>query len=381
MTRHSMYKLLFTVLLVMPFYRESYSQQAKAETEIKEMMKELDVVGLSVAVVKKGKIIYNSSFGLKDIATNTPLANENIFRIASISKSFSATAIMQLMEAKKLSLDDDFSKLVGFTVRNPKFPQTVITLRMIMSHTAGINDSQGYFTLDVINPAKGANYIKCYNDYEPGTNYQYCNLDYNMTGTVIERISGERFDNYIRNHILRPLKLYGGYCVDSLDANLFATIYDYDSTKKLVPSPGAYDPRREEIQNYVMGYSTPIFSPTGGMKISALDLARYMTMHMKHGKYGGVRIISKKSSRIMQTSVAKKEGYALAIMHTDQLIPGKMLTGHTGSAYGLYSAMFFHPKQKFGIVVITNGCNPVYKDGYNLVIKRTVNSLYESFIK
>lgn len=381
MIKDSIFKLLFTALLVIPFCDESYSQPAKAETEIKEMMKEMDVVGLSVAVVKKGKIVYNNSFGLKDIATNTPLANNDIFRIASISKSFSATAIMQLMEAKKLSLDDDFSKLVGFTVRNPKFPQTVITLRMIMSHTAGINDSQGYFTLDVINPAKGANYTKCYNDYEPGTNYQYCNLDYNMTGTVIERISGERFDNYIRNHILRPLKLYGGYCVDSLDANLFVTIYDYDSTKKLVPSPGAYDPRREEIKNYVMGYSTPIFSPTGGMKISAVDLARYMTMHMKHGKYAGVRIISKKSSKIMQTTVAKKEGYALAIMHSDQLIAGKMLTGHTGSAYGLYSAMFFDPKQKFGIVVITNGCNPVYKDGFNLVIRRTVNSLYENLIK
>jgi len=183
------------------------------------------------------------------------------------------------------------------------------------------------------------------------------------------------------NHILMPLKLYGGYCVDSLDATMFATIYDYDSTKKLVPSPGAYNPRSQEIQNYVMGYSTPIFSPTGGMKISAVDLARYMTMHMKQGKYKGVRIISKKSSRTMQTTVAKKEGYALAIMHTDKLIPGQTLTGHTGSAYGLYSAMFFDPKQKFGIVVITNGCNPVYKDGYNLVIRRTVNSLYESLIK
>jgi CubicO group peptidase (beta-lactamase class C family) len=202
-----------------------------------------------------------------------------------------------------------------------------------------------------------------------------------MTGTVIERISGERFDNYVKNHVLRPLKLYGGYCVDSLDANLFATIYDYDSTKKLVPSPGAYDPRSHELQNYVMGYSTPIFSPTGGMKISAAGLARYMTMHMQHGKYGGVRIISKKSSRIMQTDIAKKERYALAIAHTDRLIPGKMLTGHTGSAYGLYSAMFFNRKEKFGIVVITNGCNPVYKDGYNLVISRTMNSLYESFIK
>ena len=381
MTKHSLYKLLLTAFLFIAVCRQGYSQPAKAETEIKEMMKELDVVGLSVAVVKKGKIIYNNSFGLKDIATNTPLTNDDIFRIASISKSFSATSIMQLVEAGKLSLDDDFSKLVGFTVRNPKFPQTVITLRMIMSHTASINDSQGYFSLDVIDPSKGAGYTKCYNDYKPGTKYQYCNLDYNMTGTVIERISGERFDNYVRNHVLKPLNLYGGYCVDSLDSNRFATIYDYDSTKKLVPSPGAYDPRRQEIQNYVVGYSTPIFSPTGGMKISAADLARYMTMHMKHGKYKGVRIISKKSSRIMQSVVAEKEGYALAIMHTDKLIPGKKLTGHTGSAYGLYSAMFFNAKEKFGIVIITNGCNPVYKDGYNLVIRRTVNSLYDSFIK
>ena len=381
MAKQLLYKLLFTAFVFITVSREGYSQPAKAETEIKEIMKELDVVGLSVAVVKKGKIIYNHSFGLKDIATNTALTNEDIFRIASISKSFSATSIMQLVEAGKLSLDDDFSKLVGFTVRNPKFPQTVITLRMVMSHTASINDSQGYFMLDVIDPAKGANYTKCYNDYEPGTKYQYCNLDYNMTGTVIERISGERFDNYVRNHVLKPLKLYGGYCVDSLDANRFVTIYDYDSTKKLVPSPGAYDPHRQEIQNYVMGYSTPIFSPTGGMKISAVDLARYMTMHMQHGKYKGARIISKKSSRIMQTTVAQNEGYALAIMHTNKLIPGKMLTGHTGVAYGLYSAMFFEPKKKFGIVVITNGCNPVYKDGYNLVISKTVNCLYESFIK
>jgi CubicO group peptidase (beta-lactamase class C family) len=380
MLKQLLHKLLFTALLAINFHSESYSQPEKAETEINGMMKELDVVGLSVAVVKKGKIIYNHSFGLKDIATNTPLTNEDIFRIASISKSFSATSIMQLVEAGKLSLDDDFSKLVGFTVRNPKFPQTVITLKMIMSHTASINDSQGYFSLDVIDPAKGANYTKCYNDYEPGTKYQYCNLDYNMTGTVIERISGERFDSYVRNHILKPLKLYGGYCVDSLDANRFATIYDYDSTKKLVPSRGAYDPRRQDLQNYVMGYSTPIFSPTGGMKISAADLSRYMTMHIKHGKYHGVRIISKKSSRTMQTIVAQKEGYALAIMHTNKLIPGKKLTGHTGSAYGLYSAMFFNSKQKFGIVVITNGCSPVYKDGYNLVIRRAVNSLYENLI-
>jgi len=122
MTKHSLYKLLLTAFLFIAVCRQGYSQPAKAETEIKEMMKELDVVGLSVVVVKKGKIIYNNSFGLKDIATNTPLTNDDIFRIASISKSFSATSIMQLVEAGKLSLDDDFSKLVAlpYAIQNSR---------------------------------------------------------------------------------------------------------------------------------------------------------------------------------------------------------------------------------------------------------------------
>ena len=136
------------------------AQNEKAEADIQTIMKRLDVVGLSVAVVKKGEIIYTHSFGVKDNTTNAPLTDENIFRIASISKSFSATSIMQLIEAGKLSLDDDFSDLVGFKIRNSKFPETVITLRMILSHTSSINDSQGYFTLDAINPAKKSRLAK-----------------------------------------------------------------------------------------------------------------------------------------------------------------------------------------------------------------------------
>jgi CubicO group peptidase (beta-lactamase class C family) len=319
---------------------------------------------------------------LKDIETKSPLSDSDIFRIASISKSFSATSIMQLREAGKLSLDDDFSDLVGFKIRNPKFPEKVITLRMIMSHTSSINDSQGYFTLDAINPSKNPDWAKCYSDYAPGEGYKYCNLNYNMVGTVIEKLSGERFDNYVKNHILNPLGLYGGYNIDSLDAGRFATLHEYiPETKTFKPSPAAYNPRREEIRNYTMGYTTPIFSPTGGMKISAIDLAKYMSMHMNMGKYNGKKIMSKKSAKIMQTKIADEEGYALALTNLDDLIPGKMMVGHTGSAYGLYSAMFFHPKEKFGIVVITNGCNPNYTNGINDVLRAGVNSLYENFIK
>jgi CubicO group peptidase (beta-lactamase class C family) len=373
---------ILSIIFLLSCSLSVFAQNEKAEADLREIMKKLDVVGLSVAVVKKGDIIYSNSFGLKDIDTKAPLSDSDIFRIASISKSFSATSIMQLREAGKLSLDDDFSDLVGFKIRNPKFPEKVITLRMIMSHTSSINDSQGYFTLDAINPSKNPDWAKCYSDYAPGEGYKYCNLNYNMVGTVIEKLSGERFDNYVKNHILNPLGLYGGYNVDSLDANRFATLHEYDAkTKTFKPSPAAYNPRREEIRNYVMGYSTPIFSPTGGMKISATDLAKYMSMHMNMGKYKGKRIISKKSAKLMQTKVADEEGYALALTNLDDLIPRKMMVGHTGSAYGLYSAMFFHPKEKFGIVVITNGCNPTYTKGINDVLRAGVNSLYENFIR
>jgi len=377
-------KPISTFFFLLFILNKCIAQSLQAEVCINDIFKQTEVMGISVAVVKNNKIIYIQSFGLKDAATNTPLTNDCLFRIASISKSFSATSIMQLAEAKKLSLGDDISNLVGFKVRNPKFPETVITLRMILSHRSSINDREGYFTLDAINPAKNQNWEKCYNDYQPGTQYQYCNLNFNMAGTIIEKISGERFDQYVRHHILEPLNLYGGYCVDSLDASRFATIYEYDdSLKKFTASPAAYAPRREEISNYTMGYSTPIFSPTGGMKISAHDLAQYMIMHMNLGRFKRKKIISKNSATLMQTALPLKgnEGYGFAIATTEKLIPGILMKGHTGSAYGLFSAMFFQPKEKFGFVVISNGCNPGYTDGYNSVIRKTITCLYDNFIK
>jgi CubicO group peptidase (beta-lactamase class C family) len=380
MTR-SIIKASATFLLCCVFLLHTTAQLTQSEDCINNILQQSAVAGLSVAVVKNHRVIYTHSFGSKDIETNTLLTNDCLFRIASISKSFSATSIMQLAEAKKLSLEDDISNLAGFKIRNPKFPGTIITLRMLMSHRSSINDSQGYFTLDAINPGKNSDWEKCYNGYEPGTGYQYCNLNYNLVGTIIEKISGERFDQYVKQHILDPLKLYGGYCVDSLDKSRFATLYEYnDSLKQFIAAPAAYAPRSEEIKNYTMGYSTPIFSPTGGMKISAHDLAAYMIMHMRQGRYKGKKIISKESAKQMQTKLSDKEGYGLAIMTTDKLIPGKTMKGHTGSAYGLYSAMFFNPEEKFGFVVISNGCDPAYTGGFNAVIKRTVNCLYDHFI-
>jgi CubicO group peptidase (beta-lactamase class C family) len=375
------FKTLILLIFAAIYSTGIYAQSATFESELKKITDKYDAVGLAVVVVKNGKPVYEKAFGYKDLETKEPLTTDNLFRIASISKSFSSTAIMQLVEAGKVSLDDDISDLIGFKVRNPKFPNTKITLEMMLSHRSSLNDSNGYFTLDVLDTTKTKDWQKSFNSYEPGTDYEYCNLNFNMIGAVLERLTNVRFDNYIKQQILNPLGLDAGYCVDSLDQRRIAKLYEKEDGK-YVEQKAAYNPRSEEIRNYTMGVSTPVFSPTGGMKISAHDLSKYMMMHMNYGKSGKTKIISKASSKKMQTGLSPKENYGLALLENDRLIPGEHMIGHTGSAYGLYSNMFFEPKKKFGFIVITNGCIPTLDRNEDIMMsKEVINLLYNDFIK
>lgn len=380
-------KLLFGVWLIVLSIASQLpllAQNTKTETEIAAIMAEYEAVGASVAVVKNNELIYSKAFGWKDIEAGQRLGTKDIFRIASISKSFTATGILQLVEAGKLSLDDDVGELIGFRVRNPNYPDSVITLRMVLSHRSSIGDHNGYFTLDALNPSRDPDWEKAYNDYAPGTGYQYCNLNFNLAGAILEKYSGERLDKYIQEHILQPLGLYGGYNVDALDSTRFVTLYAYDSeNRKFDPSPAAYRSPAEALEDYQMGYSTPVFSPTGGMKISAEDLARYMIMHMNYGEAGGARILSEASSRSMQQVQSQDSGYGMALRTIDYLLPGKTVIGHGGIAYGLYSAMFFQPEEKFGIVIITNGCNTGFSHGdvINDFLYEMYNSVYKNLVQ
>ena len=122
--------------------------QKRTDEAIKAVMEEFQVVGLAATAVKDGKIVYNKSFGYKDIDQGTPLENGDIVRIASVSKSFVATALMQYVDKGVITLDDDVSDLIGFKVRNPHHPDIPITLKMILSHTSSIKDKEDdYFTL------------------------------------------------------------------------------------------------------------------------------------------------------------------------------------------------------------------------------------------
>ena len=356
---------------------------------IKDVIDEFQAVGISAVVVKDGKIVYNEAFGYKDLETKTPLAKDDLMRIASISKSFTATSLLQLVEKGIISLDDDVSDLIGFKIRNPHHPDFPITLKMVLSHTASIKDKDDYFTLDHLNPAVYGDCEESYFDYKPGEGYNYSNMGLNLAGTILEKVSGVRFDNYVRENVIRKLGLYGGHNVDSLDNSKFARIYNWRDGE-FVESQGAYRSTTDKMASYIHGYSAPIFSPTGGVKISAQDLAVYMMMHMNYGEYNGVRIISEESAKAMQTPVWRMENseedqYGLCLNEFINYIddekyntPGHYPVGHTGGAYGLNSIMIWSPADRWGIVAMTNGYKSVEGKSF---LKTIANAIYNAHIK
>lgn len=376
--RNTLFHFLFCCLFIPSLL---FSQEDSVETGLKTILKEYNSVGIAVAVVRDNQLIYANAVGYSNLEKSAFLKSTTLLRIASISKSFTASAIMKLIDAGKIHLDDDVSNIIGFPVRNPKFPNVPITIRLLMSHLSSLNDNEGYYSLDVMDSSVNLSWGKAYANFSPGDNFLYSNLNYNLLGAIIEKVSGQRFDQFVIEQILEPIGIKAGYDVSQLDISRIANIYTYN------PKNGRYsksfDPSESKPivkSSYVIGRSAPLLSPTGGLKISAVDLSKYMMMHMNFGKFAGKQILSDSLSRAMQTQASVHRTYGLGLKMSDKLIPGENLIGHTGSAYGLYSAMYFHPDKKFGIVVITNGTRVSFSEGFNSVIWKTFNYLYQQYI-
>lgn len=363
-TKHIMLAMLAGAMLMTSC---SSLREKRIDAAIQEVMEEYDCVGISAVVIQDGEVIYDKAFGYKDLDTKEPLSTSHMMRIASISKSFTATGLMKQVEKGIISLDDDISDLIGFKIRNPHHPEVPITLRMVLSHTASIRDQENYSTLDHLNPAINGDCAASFYEYKPGEGYNYSNLGLNLAGTILEKVTNVRFDQYVRDSIILPLGLEGGHNIDVLDSSRIASLYRRRNGE-YVKSP-AYGSVAHRLDNYIMGYSAPIFSPTGGVKISAQDLAQYMKMHMNYGELNGVRIMSEESAKTMQTPVWMiqnihewEDQYGLCLQEFVDYIdnpryntPGNYPIGHTGDAYGLRSIIIWSPADGWGIAAMTNG--------------------------
>lgn len=356
-------------------------QEIKLEQAISDLIQKYGGVGVSVAVVKDNSIVYTYAFGYKNREDSVPLQINDMFRIASISKTFVVTAIMQLVEKGKLSLDDDVNKFLNFKVQNPKYPEIPITIKMLMCHRSSINDSQKWDNLNIINPKQNVDYYKCYSESVPGTKFIYCNMNYNLLGAVIEIVSHKRFDKHIKKKLLKPLRIDGSFNKYDLDSSRFVNSYWYNKERDVyIPAGNVYQPFRKETKYYVLGYNTTDYAPPAGMIIRSVDLAKYMMMHMNNGVYGKNRIISKESEDIMHEVPVLNHTYALSISHYNSIIENEELLGQTGGQYGFHTAMIFHPEKKYGFVAFCNGCKSHGTDGHELNFD-IIRVLYNYIIK
>ena len=377
------------------------------------------VPGLGVVLYRNGQEVYSHFAGSRCFLTQDgtaaePITRDTRFRIASVSKQFTIFTLMQFVEAGKLRLDDDVSRYLGFSLRNPAHPDTPITVRMLASHTSSLRDGKVYSIPPSVSVREffkpegryyenGDHFAPA--EEAPGSYFCYANINYGLLGTIIEAVTGERFDRYQKKHLLKELDTHADYVPGNLAKRDFAklgTIYqkkdesghwnefgrwygkadDYGGQQPKKEFIYLQNPYAEDIQGwfplkgYVPGTNATMLSPQGGLRISYEELTHCLEMLMNGGSYHGRQILSPISIAEMlrpqwQYDAAQKNGstgggtllsYGLGEVQIAGNSTSRVnrahevnLVGHNGEAFGLLSGVFFRPGTKDGFVYIMNG--------------------------
>jgi CubicO group peptidase (beta-lactamase class C family) len=345
-----------------------------------------ELVGMSVAVVCNGTVADLSHTGLADITRAIPVTDSTMYRVASVSKSVTATALMMLYDQGSFGLDDNVSDYLGFPLVHPSYPSVPVTFRMLLSHTSGLQDGTGYSYFLSATAAQtpppplssllvqGGTYYTAnmFLNRQPGSYFTYANINFGVIGTLIERLSGIRFDVFVRDSVLLPLGITGSFNVNDIaNINNVAVLY-----RNSVPQADDYQgvpPPPRDLTGYEIGTNGLIFSPAGGLRISAKDLCRFMVMHQNFGTWEQVSILDSATVSMMHATewnytvtngnnyynLFRRWGLGFHLTtnypNGDIVINGVEMTGHPGEAYGLVSDMYFEHQKKFGLVFITNG--------------------------
>lgn len=372
------------------------------------------VPGLAVLAYAGGREVYRFAGGVRRMAgaQTRPMTEDSRFRMASVSKMFTVFTIMQLAEAGKLSLDEDVSEYLGFRLRHPSYPDMPITLRSLASHTSGLRDGKVYsippsvsvrafFTPSSPYWEGGAHFAPA--GQAPGAYFTYCNLNYGLLGTVIEAVTGQRFDQYQKTHILKDLACRADYVPGNLEAPEFArlgTIYrkqdrqgrweEKGPWQGIMDDFGGVQPPREtlslqnpyaqdvcqtyDLAGYQPGTNATIFSPQGGLRLSLEELGHVLAMLLHDGRYAGRQVLRPASLQAMFSLQWTYDGhngdtcgqtlltYGLGEFFVDGRGPARCcrtkaidLWGHTGQAFGLLSGLFIRPGTGSGFAYVMNG--------------------------
>jgi CubicO group peptidase (beta-lactamase class C family) len=335
--------------------------------------------------------------GMADVAARRLITVDDPARIASISKLVTAIAVMRLVEQGKLNLDADVSKQLGWTLRNPAFPDRPITLRMLLSHTSSLTDGAGYWNVPLGSSTRMlTDDAKAWDPmHTPGSYFRYTNLNFPLVAQLMERASGERFDLLMQRLVLEPLKLDACFnwsgCSDKAIQHAVVLYDDKGTVQKddlhgkrpdcpvIVAEGAACD-----LTRWMPGSNGALFSPQGGLRISVRDLAKIGRLLLNDGTLDSVHILKPASVRVLTTPVWTWNGsngeigeddepnrggffcsYGLTMQHLasgdgkhcrdDLFADGRKRIGHSGNAYGLLSGLWIDRERGNGVAYFATG--------------------------
>jgi len=351
-----LFSCCFLFLAVVSFAQPSFIKDT-LDNYIKEGMKKWDIPGLSIVIVKDGKVVMMKGYGVKDIKTNAPVDENTLFMIASNSKLFTATGLAQLEYDKKLSLDDKITNFFPWYQLYDSTSTALVTVRDMLGHHIGTKTFQGDFTFWNSN-LNGEQIMRKMRLLKPSQNfrqsYGYCNSCVMTAGKVLEKVSGKTWDQYITDSILTPLGMSTTHPLGSTMAQMqnASKAYTNNFTGKLIELP--YD----DVDG---------LAPAGAIVSNVNDISHWLLFQLDSGKYNGTRIMPWRvlqRTREMQTIVSSRKssyipqhfyGYGLGIFEGDY--NGRQFYEHTGGADGFVSNVCFVPEENLGISILTNNDN------------------------
>jgi CubicO group peptidase (beta-lactamase class C family) len=331
------------------------------------------VPGFAVAVARDGAEVYAEGFGERESGTGTAVTPDTIFGVASVTKSFTALAIMQLAETGKLTVDDPVTRyLPEFRMLDPEVTRA-ITLHHFLSHTAGLPPLPSRFFAFARSmegdpaagskPAWSADHapIDTYEDLmaylaeggytllgPPGAQFSYCNEGFALLGAIIERVSGQAYEAYVQRHILDP----AGMTRSTYDVAMLRTFPDvvtFHASRESAGRRGVY-----AAPNWL--YSS-VWSPAGGLNSTVRDLLRYLEVYRTGGMVGGERLLSAEGVARMTTPHAPRSspnssyGYGLSVVPDYH---GRKLIKHGGGRKGISAEVIAVPATGFTGAAIAN---------------------------
>jgi CubicO group peptidase (beta-lactamase class C family) len=328
--------------------------------------------------------------GLADPQSGRHVTIDDPVRVASVSKIVTAIGVMLLVDRGKLELTSDVSRWLGWRLRNPNFPDRPITLSMLLSHTGSVREHDDDYVIPLGGSLKQvmADRRNWDPNHGPGDRYfSYVNLNYPIVGSVVENVTGERFDIWMRRNVLEPMKLDACFDWSTCSDAAIARAIELDSPEGKPLEDDLHGQRpacavivrpaeRCDLARWRPGVNGALFAPQGGLRISARGLARVGRMLLNDGTLEGARILSPAAVNTLLAQTWRFDGrngetdggfYCSAGNGAHQIpnpqsgcadhlgTRGAVLVGHAGDAYGMKSGLWIDRKRGVGIAYFVTG--------------------------